>query len=348
MIYIVLWLFCFVMLACAVQFPDRARWHCAAAVCGMGILAVFRGATGTDTVAYEQISALARSGIFDAGIEPFFAIALKTLQLTGLSDAGVVRLVSVLEVGLLLAYIGRSVPNERYLLLAAILPAFFYEYTMNALRIGLASILFLLALQAASRHHNPSPAALGLALVASVTHYTAIFYPLFGMAVLRRWSRRLVLGVVLFGVLAFAVAFLLQHAYLLAKLQSYETLRAPSRFSGLSSVIQVALVLVAIWKSTLSPHKKGQLLTLALLLTAAFMGLVQFSYAGLRLLDLVVFVLPPAMVAAHELENKPMNLPARLGLLAFGLASTVFVFRRFIVESPDSLAPFLPYHLIFS
>ncbi|MGE4450416.1 EpsG family protein [Castellaniella sp.] len=349
MIYIVLWLFCFAMLACAVRFPDRARWYCAAAVCAMGLFAVFRGATGTDTAAYEQISALARSGgIFATGAEPFFAVVLKALQLTGLSDAGVVRMVSALEVGLLLTYIGRSVPNERYLLLAAILPAFFYEYTMNALRIGLASILFLLALQAVSRHRKPSHAALGLALAASVTHYTAIFYPLFGVAALRRWSRRLVLGGVLIGALVFAAVFLLQHAYLMAKLQSYESLRAPSRFSGLSSVIQIALVSAAIWKSTLSRPRKGQLLTLALLLTAAFMGLVQFSYAGLRLLDLVVFVLPPTMVAAHELENKPMNLQARLGLLAFGLVSTVFVFRRFLVESPDSLAPFLPYHLIFS
>lgn len=349
MVYIVCWLFCFGMLFCSIRFPDHARWHCVLAVCAMGLVAILRGTVGTDTVAYAQQSALVRSsGFFVPGIEPLFGGLLKILQQTGWTDTGVVRLVSVVDVGLLLVYIRRSVFNERYLLLSAILPAFFYEYTMNALRIGLASVLFLLAMQDLSRRHKLGAPSVLLSIGACLTHYSALLYPIFFLAVLRRWSMRLLLGGVIVGVLALVVFFLVHPPYLMAKLQSYVGFRAPSRLSGLSSVVQIVLVLFAAWKSTLSHSMKLQLITVALVVAGGFLGVVQFSYAGLRLLELIVFLTPVVFVCAHELENKPMNGPARFGLLAFGTISAVFIFRRFLVESPDSLAPFLPYHLIFS
>lgn len=349
MVYIVCWLFCFGMLFCSIRFPDHARWHCALAVSSMGLVAVLRGTVGTDTVAYEQMSALVRTGgIFAAHVEPLFEVLLQLLQWTGANDPWVVRFVSAFDVALLLVYVWRSVPNERYLLLSAVLPAFFYEQTMNGLRIGLASILFLLAAQAMSRRHLLSPSALLITILACLTHYTAMLYPAFFIVAVRRWSARLLLGGVAIGVCAALVFAFLQSGYLMARLQSYDGFAAPSRFSGLSSLIQIAVVSAAAWKSTLSHGMKVRLISIALLFATCFMGIVQFSYAGLRLLELVVFVTPLAMVCAHELENKLLNASARLGLLAFGLVSTVFVFRRFLVESPDSLAPFLPYHLIFS
>ncbi|MDY0309057.1 MAG: EpsG family protein [Castellaniella sp.] len=349
MIYIAAWCFCLVMLLCSVRFPDHARWHCTLAVCVVGVVAIFRGATGTDTVAYEQLSMQVReSGIFTVGVEPFFGLLLKALQQTGLADTGVVRLVSGLEVALLLAYVWRSVPNEQYLLLSVILPVFFYEFSMNALRIGLASILFLCAMQWVARQRQLGTTSLALAVASCVTHYTAVLYPVFLVSTLRRWSFRFLLGGAILCGLAVIAVILMNSAYLISRLHSYSAFPAPSRFSGLASIVQNAAVSMAIWKSTLSHGQKLRLLSAMWLVAACFFGVVQFSYAGLRLLELVVFIAPLATVYAHEIEGKLMNASARIWLFAFGLVSMVFVFRRFLVESPDSLAPFLPYRLIFS
>src|SRR3546814_17584179 len=149
----------------------------------MGSIAVFRGAVGTDTVAYELISAAVRDGGIEASsIERAFSALLAGLQFFSANDAVVIRLIAVLDVALLMLYIARSTENERYFLLAVFLPAFFYSYTMNALRIGLASFLFMLFCQSFARRKsvNASNGTLGLSSV--FMHYTACLFPLYFVA----------------------------------------------------------------------------------------------------------------------------------------------------------------------
>ena len=107
-------------------------------------IAVIRGATGTDTANYEMIlDGLSLETIWD-GVEPGFGlIGLFFTAILGSSQASV-RAVAVLFYGVVGFYYYRSNRNEAFVLFSYWAPAFFYAYSMNGLRIGIASALLLL------------------------------------------------------------------------------------------------------------------------------------------------------------------------------------------------------------
>lgn len=348
MVYVLAWLYCFAMLSAVVRWRCRERLLCASAVLVMGAVAAFRGAVGTDTIAYEVISAAVRNrGVLAGGVEPAFAALLWVIQSFGLSDGGAVRAVALLDVLLLLVFVARSTDDERFFLLSAFLPAFFFSYTMNELRIGLASIVFLLACQVLSRAGKIDLKSGMLSLASVLMHYSAVLFPLYVFIAFvhrNRWSYILWGGCCFLSVLALIA---IRPEYFMMKLNSYSGFRAPYAVSGLAGLTQVGIMLLAIWQSALSIGMKRRLLVLSAVLSLAFFGIVQLSYAGLRLLDLVVFICPLTMLCAHGVEGQRLNSRTRFWMVLFGLVSVGFVFRRFLVEPAGSLAPFLPYHSIF-
>ncbi len=348
MVYILVWVFDFLMLGCLARWPRHGKAFCALAILFMGGLAAFRGAVGTDTQAYEAISSLVRQdGVFASGVEPIFGSVLHLFHLSGLGDVGVIRMIAVLDAALLMIYLSRSTDDERYFLLAVFLPAFFYAYVMNTLRIGLASIIFLLVGQRLAQRKTLDSGGLALMAMSGLTHYSAVVFPLFFLGVFKRWSRSLVLGGVGLCILGGLVVVVVSPGYVMTRLQAYDGFAAPSRFSGLSGVIQVAIMVLAAWKSDLPADLKTRLVTVSIALVAVFIGVTQFSYAGLRFLDLVIFICPVAILCAHGLNGVNMNSRVRSLMLMFGVVSAVFVFRRFLNEPPGGPAPFLPYHFLF-
>lgn len=136
-------------------------------------IAVFRGSTGTDTVNYELIlSEFSLSSIWE-GVEPGFTLlGLFFVELSGSAETGV-RIVSALFFLLVTFYYLRSDGNEAFLLLAYMAPAYFYSYSMNALRIGVASIMLLIAVQELRRDHAIKS---GFVMMVAVTfHYSILF-----------------------------------------------------------------------------------------------------------------------------------------------------------------------------
>src|SRR3546814_8294628 len=98
MVYIFGWGVCFLMLAGMLRWPHMGRLLCVWAVLAMGSIAVFRGAVGTDTVAYELISAAVRDGGIEASsIERAFSALLAELTFFSANDAVVFRLIAVLD-----------------------------------------------------------------------------------------------------------------------------------------------------------------------------------------------------------------------------------------------------------
>lgn len=347
MIYIAGWLFNYVMLAGSRMDEKRGRIYCALAVLVIGAIAILRGPTGTDTVSYEAISAAMRAGPGLAGVEPLFALLMRCLQWFLASDVMVVRAVAVVAALLLWIYVYRADEDEQYFLLAVFIPAFSFSYTMNVLRIGLASILLLLAVQQFRRSRRFGFDSGAWAIAGLLCQYTLAFPLCFLVAVLRPWSKKLLLGVLLSAVAIAALIAAISISYFSVRLTTYKYLAAPSHLSGLSIIVGVAILLCGVWRGQLPKDLRIRLLSLSIGFAILFFGIVQVSYAGPRLLDLLGFVVPLAILCAYGYCDKKLDQPVKLALCVFGLVSAAFMFRNFLNESVNSLTPFLPYQSLF-
>lgn len=219
---------------------------------------------------------------------------------------------------------------------------------MNELRIGWVSIVFLLlsqwvVLKKSVRWYHGAVAA-----GAILFHYSAVFYPVFSLAVFRKWSCRLIVRGGLVMALCALVAWLLTPAHFLEKIRLYQNYPAPSRLSGLSSVVQIGILLWAVQKSDLSMRMRRRLIGVSAALTVLFFAVIQFTYAGLRLLDLVVYSVALMLLCLHGLAGQRLNLTVKRLMLLFGLVSVLFIFRNFLNEPLSSYAPFLPYRTFLS
>ena len=122
---------------------------------------------------------------------------MQCLQWFLANDVVVVRAVAVVAILLLWIYVYRSDEDEQYFLLAVFMPAFSYSYTMNVLRIGLASILLLLTTLQFRRSRTFGPGVGVLGVARPLRHYSLAFSLCFLATVLRPLSRKLMLLVVL-------------------------------------------------------------------------------------------------------------------------------------------------------
>src|SRR3546814_7500157 len=160
---------------------------------------------------------------------------------------------------------------------------------MYAWRIGLVSFLFMRFSQSFARRKsvNASNGILGLSSV--FMHYTACLFPLYFVAGFHRRIKGTTVvwlgGLILLSLGVAAV----YSGYLIAKIRSYDALPAPSGLSGFADIILIGVLSLAVWKSTISSTAKYRLILLTWALAITFMASVQFSYAGLGLLELGVF-----------------------------------------------------------
>lgn len=305
----------------------------------IGAIAIFRGDVGTDTTNYEYMFENFQNGW--NGVEPgFAALGSLLLSLTG-SAVIAVRAISLLFFGLILLFLSRADRNEACVLLGYIVPAFSYEYGMNVLRIGLASSVLLLSVQSLRRDGKVKASVIAVSALAF--HYSSLVSVLFLYASQRRWLRWSNFIVIAIAVLAVSAAIYLNIDYFLHKLTSYQVSESPSSLSGLSKVIVILVLLSGLLLSNLPRSDKVKLGLLGAAATMAFWAVARASYAGLRLLDLISFVLPLAILATHSRLGLKFNWRLKSALLAAGFIAAVATYRGFLLSAGVGVAPFLPY-----
>lgn len=344
MIYIFGWAIMLLALLASEITKNRSRIPVALVISFVAVLAILRGAVGTDTNTYEWMLDSAGSDVFAGGVEPIFTfLGWFFKSITG-SSVGAVRLLGLLFFIVLFYYLQRSNQNERFFLLSCFLPSFIYQYSMNTLRLGLASVLLLLAFQYV-RHSQYSRRA-GFSLLALGFHYSSLFNAAYLMVLRMPWARWSSVLVGLLFTVAVGLLLLLKSDYFLMKLSAYRAVSSPGKFSGLSKVAVIAVMLMAVAASRMPRGDKIKLLLLSVLLTVASFALASISYAGLRFLDLLSFSLPLAVMVSYNNNNASFDGVIKLGLSAVGLLSMVASYRNYLQEMGQGPSPFLPYHLL--
>lgn len=304
-------------------------------------IAVFRGSTGTDTVSYESILSVLSLGAIFSGIEPGAAlVGLALVELLGSAEAAV-RVFSILFFTFVTFYYFRSNVNESFVLLAYFAPAYFYMYSMNVLRIGIASIVLMLAAQE-WRNRHVYKSGFGM-LVALSFQYTILFPIIYFFSAIIKSIK--IKYIVLLSV--FSVLFLyLVRGYILFKVASYSDFEPPNSLSGLSKVVVIWVLILGVLFSCLPMALKVRAIFLAIVLSGSAIVVTAFSYAGLRILDLIAFIFPVTILILHDEAKLFFNWKLKVSFILAGLVSAAAVYRGFLIEAGEGDSPFLPYKLM--
>jgi len=344
MVYFIGWGLMYLALLASEISGHRSRIPLVVVITAAAIMAVLRGSVGTDTSTYEWMLDSVTLGDLSHGVEPSFVLLGWFFKLATDSSTGAVRLLSLVFFVLLFVFVMRANKNERFYLLACFLPAFVYQYSMNALRLGLASICLLLAFQWI-RQSNLVSRLLWVG-VALTFHYSSIFVVGYLLLQKLRWFSLKNLSIFALFALAVGGVVLVNIQYFLMKLDAYSDAVSPGSFSGMSKVILIGVMLVAVVQSSMAREAKFKLLSLTIPMVVIFFGLATLSYAGLRFLDLLAFAVPLVVLLIFNESGKEFDWRIKAGMVLFGLLSVVASSRNYFAEATLGPSPFLPYHVL--
>lgn len=309
------------------------------------ILACCRGNAGTDTEYYQNMFAGVAMGNQPWRVEGGFAYIATLIMSLGFSAEIGVRAVAFVFFGLIAVYAYRATESERWMLLTYFLPIFAYQYSMNGLRIGLASAALLICAQAL--RSGTTRTKLATVFLPASIHYSIILSAAWIMAA--RFTHRisdLLIGMAV-TVAALFVFWSLASDYLFAKQEVYEVMVSPESYSGLARVVVIAAVILAVALSGLPLIDKLVAAIPAIILTAVSLVISQESFAGLRFLDLISFALPVVLSVALRRAAMPLNRATAFAVLVAGLLGGLAVARNFVNEAGNGDAPFVPYHTLW-
>lgn len=322
----------------------KGAFFCILVLCLLGGLAVLRGEVGTDTITYEQIVRSFRVGSGFDGLEPLFSAMIVVLSYVISNDRFVVRAFSVIFILLLLMYIGKAKKNELFFLLAFFFPSFFFQYSMNAIRLGLACVCFLIMVQYMARSMRFRASA--FALIALGLHYSILFSILYVYFLNSRLGVLRISFWIVTSFFLFVLLFFLNHEYFSSKATLYSDYQSPSALSGLSNVLSIASILIGLLLCRLPHPVKYKFFTLSLLLLVLFYGLTFFTYAGIRLLNLLSLALPVLILLKYGESDLCFDRFIKIALVVAGAISMVAAYRGFIIYSGVGDAPFIPYRFL--
>jgi hypothetical protein len=302
----------------------------------MAFLAIFRGSVGMDTAVYIQaINQIVEAGTFVGVFEPLFeSLVLGLSFFTG--DASLILALSGLLITFLLMWAGLRRNANPYLFCLLIVPVYYFDMVMNGVRYGLAfSLVYLASTYLLQGRHV---VYLVLVLLASLIQVSSIMLGLLLYVLyLRRWRWMLYGGMV---AAAFVAVFF---NYLLTKVQSYSDIQTTSWLSGLSTVF-VSWLLLMIWTLDVQARRhSGLLIPILTGLTIVMIGVSQFSYAGIRLQQLVAFLIVLCLVVHTERYKVQFSTVSKIAIVLVSLLAFLFRMKNFADTANIGSSPFVPY-----
>lgn len=324
----------------------RGRFFCFVILFYCLLLAFLRGDVGTDTHTYELILArIEAKDVAAVGEIGFIFISHLLLDIFPSVEVSV-RAISLVFFGIMFLYIYRSNNDERFLMLSFFLPSFAYLYSMNVLRVGLASVLLLIVSQ--SIRKSGSLGKIKYGALSFSFHYSILFSFFFLYISRKEWMRlSFFLSAVFFLMLSMVILYYADY-YFFGKLVLYQGMASPTNLSGLGKIIPIIIILLALFFGNLPLKERAKLAALSLFFLFFAWAVAKKSYAGLRLLDLLSFVIPITILLSYSRYSASFDWKIKSGFVVAGLLSTIAVYRGFLDGYGDGPSPFLPYEFYFN
>lgn len=301
----------------------------------------FRGDVGTDTANYIQefgwkvVGANRPFGEFEPGFE-FIASLLGYIVA---NERFVVNSISVINAGLFFLAV-KKWGGSQLVAAACLVPCFFFDFTMNGLRIGSA---FPLCVMSAIFFKKEKYLISFFLLIAAVScQMTAIF--LFPLLVIDEIAENISVKNFAVGLLGGLIMGLIFYEIfserVLVKFALYEVAESPGGLSG-SIPILISLFLTAPFFMQINLLKRPmQFFALQII----FFQLTSVSYAGIRFQLLSLF----AQILFTQKEVLKLHIwknMAQLYCLLIFIFCVAWKIRAYMTEGDDGQSPFLPYQL---
>ena len=348
-VYLLLWLAVYGVIGAVVVRAITHRLAAALLVLVLGFFAVVRGNVGPDTVAIYQAAAhsLLADGFGASHFEPGFRALLYGLVCWTDSAQLAVRGIALTFTILLLSFASTANRAESWFLLALFIPAFFLAVSFSGERIGVAYAVLLLSVRAyrLGRPYRWKALYWGSLLF----HYSSLVVLIYTLLVESRFrARRFVATAATSICVTVLLAYFLQ-AYVLSKYTAYALsgYESPNALSGLSQIAIVVVILAGLRHFRINRQLRRRILWVTITFCIIFWIIARYSYAGLRLLDLMAFALPYSLVRAIARGDAVLTQRAKGVFVLAGLIGTVFLFRNMIMEQKMSISPFIPYYFIW-
>lgn len=306
-------------------------------------IAALRGMVGTDTAGYTHLVRASMSDV-QLFIEPGFLLVVDVAKSLTNDPLLIVNLHSILFFAAIALFAVQATRSELVYVFAYFAPMYFLMYSMNGIRIGLASAFFLLFFQAWMRRRLV-PAAI-YSVVAVSFHFTILVaYVFFLIGCSQRNSlRSLVTQLVAVSVVIVAATVL--QDYFVTKLNLYSDFGTFSELAGVSVIIKVFVFLAFVGQVPLSSRKRYRSTVISVFAILFALGVAQYSYAGLRFLDIFCWGVPLIFMGSVA-HGTPMGRRFSTGLAISGLIGAVAVLRNIWLSAGLGASPFIPYRFIW-
>lgn len=341
MIYLGGWALVYILFIMEMISRYRGRLFLFVVLFAFAAIAFFRGSVGTDTPQYELFFSDFAVGFTWSGEEPGFVLLGWTLAQVAPSVEMAVRLVSIVFFGLIAWFVHGSDRNERSMLLLYLLPAFAFNYSMNALRTALAFAFIILVVQVYRKRYFGKAVILGVTSV--LFHYSALFSLAYLALTQKAWRKLSSLWSFFALIMVGGLLVSLAGEYFSSKLLSYSEYESPAAYSGLSVVIPILIILGGTGLGGLQRGEKTKLISIAFVAMVSAWVLARYSYAGLRILDLLAYVIPLSVLMIYSQRGLRFERSLIFALLLAGLASALGTYYRFLGGYGEGRAPWLPY-----
>jgi hypothetical protein len=344
LVYLIGWASAFYVLLIQALAPYNGRALVLVLILYYLFLAVLRGSVGVDTYVYEAIySKLLQQYEWD-GLEPGFILVSWVLTKITPSVEIAVRCFSISFFFLIFLFVIKSNKNERFLLVSYYFPAFVYDYSMNTLRIGLASAVLLYSMIYLRNGSGKRFWLIGV--MAALFHYSAICVSIYIFLTQRAFEKRHVLMGLPLVFLFLIALWQFSGGYFIEKYFAYSEMKSPSAYSGLSIIISILILVLGVSFDKLPTLEKAKLVLMATVSVCLAWLITQYTYAGIRILDLLSLCIPLSILASYSRLGLRFGNLMKTSLVLSGLISALGVFRNFLNSSGLGESPFLPYTLL--
>lgn len=240
------------------------------------LLSILRGPVGIDTAIYFLNYERFLSGAEEFDFEPGFVLLINALSQLIASPIFIQGAISFV-VALLFVLLGMKLDRKGFVFVVLLYPFFFFEFTMNAVRFGLAYCVFFLGVTYFYRNKLLSIGCLVSSFLFHITSLVFVVLTVFVNVSIRA----------LFACIAvFLVGAFVLYDRILAKLLSYQAMESPSLFSGLAPLFLTLLFLLVVFMGFKREGVKVgdyKFIFSMIFFSVLFFCVAKLTYAGLRL-----------------------------------------------------------------
>lgn len=296
----------------------------------IAMMAALRGTVGTDTENYREAFELFNVSQYNVlTVDPIFSALFALAKVLGFNFNGFACIHAALCL-LFYSYGASKVDKVVPLFGLMLMPVLFLDATFNGVRYGLAFGIALTTLYFFQRSKSSFRVGYLLPPIAAHSSLSILILLVPGLLIL-----------VAPFMLLLNIQDLLYFSYFSDKSDSYSEFSRPGMFSGIVPVFQFCILFFITRINKVRFEVGANLQFLASLVFVVGLAASSISYAGLRILQLAVFVI--AVFAAERVTHEKRRTTIWL-LTAAGLMSVANFLRQIFLVGPAGGVSFHPYN----